>query len=75
MLKCDFNKLQSNFIESYFGMGVLLLGERRELSLLPNFQGLDRISIFRGGCWERGDDLFSGWGLSFLHKKLNQTNI
>ena len=38
MLKCDFNKLQSNFIESYFGMGVLLLGERRELSLLPNFQ-------------------------------------
>ena len=19
--------------------------------------GLDRISIFRGGCWERGDDL------------------
>ena len=30
----------------------------RGFSLLPNFQkggrGLDRISIFRGGCWERG---------------------
>ena len=34
-------------------------GER--LSLLPNFQkgGLDRISIFRVGCWERGGWLFS----------------
>ena len=27
--------------------------------------GLDRISIFRGGCWEKGGDLFQG--LQFLH--------
>ena len=26
--------------------------------------GLDRISIFRGGCWEKGGDLFQG--LQFL---------
>ena len=36
------------------------------LSLLPNFQnGLDRISIFRGGYWKRGGDFFlggGGWG-------------
>ena len=33
-----------------------------ELSLLPNFQkgGLDRISIFSGGCWERARWLFQG---------------
>ena len=29
--------------------------------------GLDRISILRGGCWERGGDFFQG-ELQFLHK-------
>ena len=33
-------------------------------------RGLDRISIFRGGCWERGrcGDFLQG-RLQFLHKK------
>ena len=41
------------------------------LSLLPNFQkgGLDRISIFRGGCWEREGYLLFRGGLQFFHKK------
>ena len=41
-----------------------------ELSLLPNFQkgGLDRISIFSGGCWERARWLFQ-WVSSFYIKK------
>ena len=44
------------------------------LSLLPNFQnGLDRISIFRGGYWKRGGDFFffflgGGGGVSFYLK-------
>ena len=43
------------------------------LSLRPNFQkrrggGLRRISIFRGGCLERGGWLFSG-GLQFFNNK------
>ena len=29
--------------------------------------GLNRISIFRGDCWERGGDLFQE-GLQLLHK-------
>ena len=42
------------------------------LSLLPNFQnGLDRISIFRGGYWKRGGDFFffgGGGGVSLYLK-------
>ena len=32
------------------------------VSFLPNFEkgGLDRISIFRGGCREKGGDFFRG---------------
>ena len=30
--------------------------------------GLDRISIFRGGCWERGGDFFQG-RVQLLHNK------
>ena len=44
---------------------------RGGLSLLPNFQkaeGLDRISIFGGVCWERVCDFFQE-GLQFVHKK------
>ena len=33
-------------------------------------RGLDKISIFRGGYWERGGDFFQwGGGLQFLHRK------
>ena len=41
------------------------------LSLLPNFQkggGLDRTSVFRAGCWERGGWLFSGRVAIFQQK-------
>ena len=37
----------------------------RFCKLLSNYQkwgGLDRILIFRGGCWERGGNLFQGEG-------------
>ena len=47
----------------------LVLGGR--VNLQPNLQkgGLGRISIFRGGCWERGKRPFSGRaGVQFLHK-------
>ena len=40
------------------------------LNLLPNFQkggGLDRTSVFRGDCWERGGDFFQG-GFNFSTK-------
>ena len=36
--------------------------------------GLDRTSIFTGGCWERVDDFFHG-GLQFLGKKTKIYNI
>ena len=31
-------------------------------------EGLDRISILRGGCWEKRGDFFQGV-LQFFHKK------
>ena len=33
--------------------------------------GLERTSVFREGCWERGSD-FSEGGLQFLDKKENK---
>ena len=45
------------------------------LPLSPHFckfkkrGGLDRTSTFRGGCWDRGGDFFTGVQLS--HNKLN----
>ena len=47
--------------------------ERRNMQLLANFQKgeLEKISVFIGGFWERGHDLFQGW-LQFLHKKENK---
>ena len=41
------------------------------LSLLPNFEkggGLDRTSVFRAGCWERGGWFFSGRVAIFQQK-------
>ena len=31
--------------------------------------GLDRFSVLRGGCWEKGDGFFQGEELQFFHKK------
>ena len=36
--------------------------------------GLGRISIFRGGCWERGGDFFQG-GCSFYIKNKLKSEI
>ena len=39
-------------------------------------EGLGRISIFRGGCWERGDDFFpGGGGCSFYIKTKLKSEI
>ena len=31
--------------------------------------GLDRFSVLRGGCWEKGDGFFQEEELQFFHKK------
>ena len=36
--------------------------------------GLDRTSVFRGGCWERGGDFFQV-GLQFLTKNKLQSGM
>ena len=38
-------------------------------------EGLDGISIFRGGCWERGGDFFLGRGCSFYTKNKLKSEI
>ena len=54
---------------------------RGGLSFWPNFQkgvgGFHRISIFRGGCWERGGWLFlgEGRGCSFYIKNKLKSEI
>ena len=43
----------------------------------PSFQkggGLYRNSTFRGGCWEKGADSFSG-GLHFSHKNTLKSEL
>ena len=38
--------------------------------------GLDRTSVFRGGCWERGSDFFQGGGgCNFLTKNKLKSGI
>ena len=37
--------------------------------------GLDRISIFRGGCWEGGGDFFQRGGCSFYIKNKLKSEI
>ena len=34
------------------------------------FLGLVRVSIFWGGCWERGGNLFREWGSFYIQNKL-----
>ena len=39
------------------GWGVALASNQ----IFKRGAGLDRISIFRGGCWKRGGNFFRGW--------------
>ena len=46
-------------------------GGGEPLTKFSKREELYRISIFRGGCWERGGDVFQGGLQLFIKNKLN----